>query len=380
MHQAVVRPVEQGVDRGVGPLQGAHLLVVPGIDVVEGHLGGDDQPQMAVLGHGQGAGLVLDDILHQVLGQVVSRAGDVVVAAALAAVDLKGLELAVPLVVLDVEVGEAHKADGLQEAPQLFAQLGLGFGDDHRVVADGVAGVLLQQDVAHAHEAHLPVGAGVVGHHPHKAVVPGDEVLEDQRVLIPCPVDLVDDRVHLLPGLEDVGLLLGGEGVLPVGVRLGGLDHEGAVKGQLELVAHALVVHHRGRVVDAVPVAQLVELLLVDQRLQHVQAHIGGDDVFRVAGQVGGDGVEVVVPAAQHQNLPVGKLTGHLGDVLQHLVHPVVVLPHPVVDDPAPRAHAGGEHTVDDGLYAVGLVKGPGHAVRIDVGAQQNRHKLNCHR
>ena len=91
MHQAVVRPVEQGVDRGIGPLQGAHLLVVPGIDVVVGHLGGDDPPQMAVLGHGQGAGLVLDDVLHQVLGQVVPRAGDVVVAAALAAVVLYNL-------------------------------------------------------------------------------------------------------------------------------------------------------------------------------------------------------------------------------------------------------------------------------------------------
>ena len=353
--------------------------MILGIHIVVGHLFGDHPPQVAVFCHRQLAGPALDAILHQVLGQVVPRAGDVVVAAPLAAVDLKGLEPAVPLVELDVEVGEAGEMDGLQEVFQLLAQLRLRLGDDHRVVADGVAGVLLQQDVAHAHEPHPAVGAGVVGHHPHVAVVAGDEVLKDQGVLVPRLVDLVDDLVHLLPCAEDVGLLLGGEGVLPVGVRLGGLDHKGAVKGQGEVVAHALVVHHGGRVVDAVLVTQLVELLLVDQGLQHVQVHVGRDHILRVAGQVGGDGVEIVVPAAQHQDLFVRELFRHLGDVLQHLVHPVVVLPHPVVDDLAAGAHAGGKHTVDDGFDAVGLVKGPGHAVGVDVGAQQHGHKLSCH-
>ena len=102
---------------------------------------------------------MLDPVLHHQPGNVVPRPGDIVVAPPLAAVDLEGLELAVPLVEFDVEVGEAGEADGLQEALQLLAQLRLRLGDDHRVVADGVAGVLLQQDVAHAHEAHLPVGA-----------------------------------------------------------------------------------------------------------------------------------------------------------------------------------------------------------------------------
>ena len=56
---------------------------------------------------------MLHPVLHQDFGQVIARPGDVVVAAALAGVDLKGLELAVPLVVLDVEVGKAGEAHGL---------------------------------------------------------------------------------------------------------------------------------------------------------------------------------------------------------------------------------------------------------------------------
>ena len=322
---------------------------------------------------------MLNAVLHQVPGQVVPRAGDVIVAAALAAVDLKGLEFSVPLVVFDIEVGEAGKADRLQERPQLFAQLRRALGDDDGVVADGMVGMLLQQHMAHAHQADLAVRAGVVGDHPHKAVVSGDKVLEDQGILIPRPVDVVDDLIHLRAGLEHVGLLLGGEGMLPVGVRLGGLDHKGAVEGQGEVVTHALVIDHGVGIIDAVLLAELIKALLVDERLQQVQRHIGRHDVARKAGQVGGDGVEVVIPAAQHQNGFVRVRPGHLGDVLQHRVRPVVVRAHPVVDDGAAGADAGRVHAVYHALDAVGLVEGAGHAVGVDIGAEQHGDEFSCH-
>ena len=59
---------------------------------------------------------MLDPVLHHQPGNVVPRPGDIVVAPPLAAVDLKGLVLPVPAVVLDVKVGEAGEVKGLQES------------------------------------------------------------------------------------------------------------------------------------------------------------------------------------------------------------------------------------------------------------------------
>ena len=209
----------------------------------------------------------------------MARAGDVVIAASLAAVDLEHLKFTVPLVVFHVEIGKAGKFDVLQEGTELPAQLRLVLRDDDGVVSDAVAGVLLQQNVAHTHEADLPVLSRVVGDHPHIGVVPGDEVLDDEGVLIAVVVDIVDDAVHLLPGLKDVGLLLGVKRVVPVGGGLGGLDHKGAGEGQNEVMALALVVDVGGGVVDAVLDAQLIEVLLVDELLHEVQADVRGNHV-----------------------------------------------------------------------------------------------------
>ena len=91
-----------------------------------------------VFGDDEGQLPVFDPVLHQQLGDVVSRASDVVIAAPLAAVDLEELVLAVPAVVLDVKVGEAGVMQLLQ---QLFDLQGKGLvvlGDDDGVVADAV--------------------------------------------------------------------------------------------------------------------------------------------------------------------------------------------------------------------------------------------------
>ena len=238
-----------------------------------------------------------------------------------------------------------------------------------------MAGVFLQQHVAHAHELHLAVLAGVVGDHPHIGVVPGDKVLDDEGVLVAVVVDVVDDLVHLFPGLEHIGLLLGVEGVVPVGGALGGLDHEGAGERQGKVVALPLVVDVGGGVIDAVLITELVEPLLVDELLHQGQVDVGRHHVFGEVGQVHGNRGQVVVSAAQHNDLFVGKLPGRLGDVLQHHLGLVVVLAHPVVDDVAAVAGAGGVHAVGDGPDAVGLVKGPGHAVHVDVCPQQQGDK-----
>lgn len=75
--------------------EGCHLGMVGLVDVVKGNPG-NDLPETAVLIHHQGGRSSLDAVLHQVLGQVMPRAGDIVVAAPLAAVDFKDLELPVP--------------------------------------------------------------------------------------------------------------------------------------------------------------------------------------------------------------------------------------------------------------------------------------------
>ena len=143
---------------------------------------------------------------------------------------------------------------------------------------------------------------------------------------------------------------------------------------------HALFIDKGGGVVNAVPIAELIELLLVDQRLHKLQIDIGRYHVGGESGQIFGNGGEVVVPAAQDKDLLGGKLLGHLGDAAQHHLRVVVVLPHPVVDDVAAVTGPRGVHTVGNGLHAIGLMKGPGHAVNINVGSQQQRDKIMFHR
>jgi len=316
---------------------------------------------------------MLDPVLHHQPGNVVPRAGDVVVAAALAAVDLKGLELAVPLVVLDVEVGEAGEVQVLQHGLDLQGEGLVMLRDDDGVVANAVGGVLLQQDVAQAHQLHLAVSVGVVGQHPHIGVVPGDELLKDHVVGVASGVDLIQGGQKLLPALTDIDLGQRVDPGGPVGHAVGGLGDVGRAKGQGEVVAHGLVVNKGGGVVDAVPVAQLIELLLVDQGVQQGPVDIGGGHVVRQLVLAVGGQLHIAVPAAQQKDGLVRKLLGHRPDVAAEGVGALVVRTDPVVQNGATVTGEGGILAEGDAAHPIGLMEGPGHAVYVDVAAEEQR-------
>ncbi len=124
--------------------------------------------------------------------------------------------------------------------------------------------------------------------------------------------------------------------------------------------------------VDAVPVAQGVELLLVGELVQQLPAdiialYIGGKLVLQVGGQL-----HIAVPAADDQHRLVRELGGHIVHISQKDGFVLVFQAGPVVDDGAVGAGEGGGKLAEgDALHPVGLVEGPGHAVHIDVAAEQ---------
>ena len=140
-------------------------------------------------------------------------------------------------------------------------------------------------------------------------------------------------------------------------------------------MAHGLVVDKGGGVVDAVAVAQLVELLLVDEGVQQLPVDVGGDDVFGQLVLAVGSQLHIAVSAAQQDDLLVGELGGHGGGVAAEGVGALVVGAHPVVDDGTVMAGEGGVLAVGDALYPIGLVKGSCYAVYIDVAAKEQRLK-----
>ncbi len=162
-------------------------------------------------------------VLHQQLCQVQPRAGYVVVAAALPQVDFKHLVLPVPAVVLDVEVRKAGVANLLQEMGQLLHQLLVVLGEDGRMVAYGLRGVLLQHHVAQAHHFYLPVLVAVGGQHPHLAVSPGNKVLHNQALRVAGGIDALADADGLGGAAGKIHLFHAGEGELPVVDAGGGL-------------------------------------------------------------------------------------------------------------------------------------------------------------
>lgn len=373
--RGIVPVVLQAVGGRPRPDQGLHLGVICLGDEFEGHLFGHHPPQGVVFGDDEGQLPVFDPVLHQQLGDVVSRTSDVVIAAPLAAVDLEELVLAVPAVVLDVKVGEAGVMQLLQ---QLFDLQGKGLvvlGDDDGVVADAVGGVLLQQHMAQAHQLHLAAAVGVVGHHPHVGVVSGDELLDHHMVGVAGGVHQVQSMEQLLPGLTDEDLLHPLEFVLPVGHAVGRLGHIGGAEGQGEVVAHGAVVDKGGRVVDAVLVAQLVEVLLVDEAVQQGAVDVGGHHVSgKLVLQVGAQ-LHIAVPAAQDDDGLVGELQGHLLYIGEEDGGVLIVGAGAVVDDGAEGTGEGVELAEGHALHPIGLVKGTGHTVNIDIAAEEQRLK-----
>ena len=146
-------------------------------------------------------------------------------------------------------------------------------------------------------------------------------------------------------------------------------------------MAHGLVVNDGGRVVDAVLIAQLVEILLVDQMVQQVAGDIGGDGVGGHLVFIAGGQLHIAVSAADDQHRLVRQLGAHLVHMLKEHLVLFVFRTGAVVDDGAEGAGEGVELAVGNGLDAVGLVKGPGYAVYVDIAAEEQRLKgeVGCH-
>ena len=241
-----------------------------------------------------------------------------------------------------------------------------------------MGGVLLQQHVAQAHQLHPAPLVGVVGEHPHIGVVPGDELLEDHPARIARGVHLIQGGKQLLPRLADIHLFQLAVAGGPVGHAVGGLGHIGRPPGQLKVVAHVPRIDKGGRVVDAILVAQGIELLLVGELVQQPAAdiitlHVGRKAVLQVGGQL-----HIAVPAADDQHRLARAFPGHVFHVLQEYVRVLVLQAGPVVDDGAVGAGEGGGKLAEgDAFHPVGLVEGPGHAVYIDIAAEQKRLERN---
>ena len=140
-------------------------------------------------------------------------------------------------------------------------------------------------------------------------------------------------------------------------------------------MAHGLVVNKGGRVVDAVPVAQLIKLFLVDQGVQQGPVDIGGNHVFRQAVPAVGRQLDIAVAAAQQDNLLVRELAGYHLHIPAEGLLALVVRAHPIVQDGAAPTGEGGILAIGDGAHPIGLVKGPGHTVHVDVAAEEQRLK-----
>ena len=189
-------------------------------------------------------------------------------------------------------------------------------------------------------------------------------------------VHLVQGSQQLLPALADIDLGQRVDPSGPVGHAVGGLGDIGRAEGQREVMAHGFVINEGGGVVDAVPVAQLIELLLVDQGVQQSSVDIGGDDVVRqlvlaVCGQL-----YIAVPTAQQKDGLVRELLGHRPNVAAEGVGAFVVWADPVVQNGAAVAGEGGVFAEGDAAHPIGLMEGSGHAVYVDVAAEEQRLEI----
>ena len=159
--------------------------------------------------------------------------------------------------------------------------------------------------------------------------------------------------------------------MFPIGHAVGGLADVGGLEVQGEVVAHLPAVDEGAGVVDAVLVAQGVKALLVDEGVDELPADRGGDAVGGEGILVLGGQLHIAVPAADDQHRLVGKLGGHVGHVFAEAGRVLIGGADPVVDDGRAVGGAGGELAKADRADAVGLVKGPGHAVDVDVPSKQ---------
>ena len=104
------------------------------------------------------------------------------------------------------------------------------------------------------------------------------------------------------------------------------------------------------------------------------------------ATQLGGEGILVLrrqlyiaVPAADDQHGLAGKLRGHVGHILAKCGRVLVLGADPVIQDGGAIGRSGGKLAEAHGFHPVGLMEGPGHAVNIDVPAEEEGLEVVFH-
>ena len=138
-------------------------------------------------------------------------------------------------------------------------------------------------------------------------------------------------------------------------------------------MAHGRIIDKRGRMVDAILVAQGIKLLFVNQPVQKGGVNVGGDHIFGQGIPAMGRHLYIVVSASQQNDSFIGKLLRHRLSIAAKGVQFLVIRAYPVVDDGAVKTRKGGIFAISDGTDSICLVKGTGHAVYVDVAAEHQR-------
>ena len=199
------------------------------------------------------------------------RAGirDVEIASALTEIDLKNFEFAVSDVVFDIEVGETGVSFRFKEAAYGHHQFFVIFREDGNVISDSLGGMFFKQNVSQTHHSDLGVFVTVGSQYVHTGVISGNEVLNDQRIVVAGGEDRVCDLLCFLGRVCLVDLFHAVKGILPITDGAGGLDDDGIGEGErVELVRFGFVLDDYGLgEVHAVLYAHFVEGFLGDQLL-----------------------------------------------------------------------------------------------------------------
>ena len=324
---------------------------------------------------------VLDDVFRD----VEPRAGDVVVRAALAQVDLEHAVGVVARVVLDVEVRKAGVADVLEEVAQFRHDLLVVLGDDGGVVAARLRRVLLEADVAKAHHLHLAVLVAVGRQHAHLAVRAGDHVLQNHDVGIARTVNFAEDGRGFVGSVGHVDLFHAVERIFPVEDARRRLDDDGIRKTDLVLAEFRSGQRLRGaerlRVRDAVLVAHFIEIGLGDELVPQIGVDVRRDAVLGQAALDFHQQAGVVVGAAHDDAGLVRVGVCEVRDGPDERVGRVDVGDVGALDDAAVHrvAHAPAAERVAH--HAVCLVERARHGIAVHIRADENRHEGNglCH-
>lgn len=368
------------VEEGVAPLsfpdQGADFPIDLGVfHKVLQHILGNHGEEEVFLQIGQGLGLAVDEIIHQVAGHVVAAEGDIVAGTALTDVHLEDLELSVPLIVLEIEVRKAHIVEIFQEVHELRHHLFIESGDEGGVVADGRHRMLLENHLGIGDELGFSLLIGIIDRIPHVGIIAGDVVLDDEIFPVAAGGDLLNHLVDFFQASQAVNLLGAFKGMLVVFYTVAGLNNHRVAHllGKGRRVLAGVIEGCRG--INAVLFAELVEVFL------HVELvhEIFGDVVHEVAGLqnllVLNDEPDIGIVGA-HKDQGFSGFSVALGHVQKNggkgggFVE--ILMDLQSADDGAQFREGQHDTAHNHGFDAVFLMEGNGHIVCINISSDDD--------